>query len=415
MLEYRFNTWQLPAAVARSSTTAPPVGDLREHPRPANAAPATSAATSKIATFNVLNYFNTTGQAVRRQRAPPRRLHGQHPVLLLRRPPGHPDRQQHLRRGDQRRQRRQRSAWAQRRRRASSGSEAEDRHRDQRHRRRRRSASRRSRTSVEAASARPTATTRSRSLVAALNAPMPGAGTWKFVHSPGEAIAVGPGRRAGRHPAGVHLPSIDRRGRSASPTSSSATTEFANAREPLAQAFKAKGALDDRRVRRDPQPLQVQGRQQPRRPPATTPTTPTRVRSTVTGPVRPPASPSSPTTSPRRATSRRCSSPVTSTPTPRRTRSGPSRTAASSWSTPPTRRRATPSPGLSGSLDHVLANQAGLDTGHRRRHLGHQRRRVGRLPVQPVQLQRHRLLAAEPAVRGLRPQPGDHRHLTSRR
>ena len=48
--------------------------------------------------------------------------------------------------------------------------------------------------------------------------------------------------------------------------------------------------------------------------------------------------------------------------------------------------------GQSGSLDHVFANDGGPGRRQRRRHLGHQRQRVDRLPVRPLQLQRHRLL-----------------------
>ncbi len=45
--------------------------------------------------------------------------------------------------------------------------------------------------------------------------------------------------------------------------------------------------------------------------------------------------------------------------------------------------------GSSGSLDHVFANAAADDAGHRRRHLGDQRQRDGVQPVQPLQLRRH--------------------------
>ena len=60
--------------------------------------------------------------------------------------------------------------------------------------------------------------------------------------------------------------------------------------------------------------------------------------------------------------------------------------------------------GLAGSLDHVLANAPAAADGHRRRHLEHQLRRAGRLPVQPLQLQRHRPVRRGP-VRVLRPRP----------
>ena len=64
--------------------------------------------------------------------------------------------------------------------------------------------------------------------------------------------------------------------------------------------------------------------------------------------------------------------------------------------------------GLSGSLDHVLLNDAALRAGDRRGHLEDQRRGVDRARVQPVQLPRHALLRAGP-VPLLRPRPGDRR------
>ena len=48
--------------------------------------------------------------------------------------------------------------------------------------------------------------------------------------------------------------------------------------------------------------------------------------------------------------------------------------------------------GQSGSLDHVLLNEAGARPGDRSGHLGDQRRRVDRPRVQPVQLPRHAVL-----------------------
>ena len=52
--------------------------------------------------------------------------------------------------------------------------------------------------------------------------------------------------------------------------------------------------------------------------------------------------------------------------------------------------------GRVGSLDHVFASTRGVRQGDRRRHLEHQRVRVGGPRVQPPQLQRHRLLPAGP-------------------
>ncbi len=81
-----------------------------------------------------------------------------------------------------------------------------------------------------------------RSLVTALN-DAAGSPVWKFVHSPGEATLA-----AAVAEQDVIRPAFIYRAASVEAVGSSdilfGTTEFANAREPLAQAFKAKGALD---------------------------------------------------------------------------------------------------------------------------------------------------------------------------
>jgi len=81
-----------------------------------------------------------------------------------------------------------------------------------------------------------------RSLVQALNAAA-GPGTWRFVHSPGEATQANPVAEQD-----VIRPAFIYRAATVEPVGPSdilfGTTEFANAREPLAQAFKARGALD---------------------------------------------------------------------------------------------------------------------------------------------------------------------------
>ncbi len=79
-------------------------------------------------------------------------------------------------------------------------------------------------------------------LVKALNTAA-GAGTWKFVHSPGEALtSAAVGEQDVIRSAYIYKPAQVR------PVGQSdilfGTTEFANAREPLAQAFKPTGALD---------------------------------------------------------------------------------------------------------------------------------------------------------------------------
>ena len=138
---------------------------------------------------------------------------------------------------------------------------------------------------------------------------------------------------------------------------------FSNAREPLAQAFKPAGAADDAGFAVDRQPLQVEGQQHPasdrqrqrghrqrrgrlqRRPhPAGA------VAGDVRGRVR---------GQPRAW--RRCSWPVTSTPTARRTRMQVLYDAGFTGIESDTEGEATYSfDGLYGSLDHVLANDAAL-------------------------------------------------------
>lgn len=81
-----------------------------------------------------------------------------------------------------------------------------------------------------------------RSLVTALNEAA-GSPVWRFVHSPGEATVA-----SAVSEQDVIRPAFIYRAASVEPVGQSdilfGTTEFANAREPLAQAFKAKGALD---------------------------------------------------------------------------------------------------------------------------------------------------------------------------
>ena len=234
----------------------------------------------------------------------------------------------------------------------------------------------------------------------------------RYVHSPGEALVAGAvSEQDVIRPAFIYKPA------KVQPVGQSdilfGTTEFANAREPLAQAFKPKGALDSDGVRGDRQPLQVQGRQHAAAP-ATTPTTPTRAPSTATGPGRRPGWPSSRRTSPRSAASTPSSSPVTSTPTPRRTRCRSS-TAGLHGDRVQHRGRGDLLLRRALRLARPRPRQRGRDgDGDRRGHLGHQRRGVRRLPVQPLQLQRHAAVRRRQPVRGLRPQPGDRRHRPAR-
>ena len=79
-------------------------------------------------------------------------------------------------------------------------------------------------------------------LVTALNADA-GAATWRYVHSPGEALVA-----SAVSEQDVIRPAFIYKQANVTPVGQSdilfGTTEFANAREPLAQAFKPKGALD---------------------------------------------------------------------------------------------------------------------------------------------------------------------------
>ena len=89
------------------------------------------------------------------------------------------------------------------------------------------------------------------------------------------------GRGAGRHPQRLHLQARDRRARrriGGPRRPVSAGEAFDNAREPLAQAFKAVGTSDRGRVRGDRQPLQVEGLAAP-------PATPTARATPTTGRV----------------------------------------------------------------------------------------------------------------------------------
>ena len=179
---------------------------------------------------------------------------------------------------------------------------------------------------------------------------------------------------------------------------------------------QGQGCTGRRRLRRDRQPLQVEGRQH---------------RSGAAGDRRqrqrlrhrcrclqrrPQASgrsawSSSPTTSQPTATSTPSSSPATSTPTPRRSRSRSSRTVASSWSSP-TRPTTSPTPTKACRARSTTSSatrprwtwSTGADIWEINAN------ESAGLPVQPLQLQPHRLLAAEPPVRDLGPQPRDHRH-----
>ena len=188
---------------------------------------------------------------------------------------------------------------------------------------------------------------------------------------------------------------------------------FANAREPLAQAFKAVGAPDCRGVRRDHQPLQVQEHHAAR---AAATSTPARAASTPTASAQATALAdfadafqadrgidkvfltgdfnSYSHEDPMQVLYGRGLHQAESDQAGEHVATASAACPARSTTSSPTRPR---------SSDR-----------DRRRHLGHQRLGVGRLPVQPVQLQRDRAVRGQQPVRVLRPQPGDRRASTPR-
>lgn len=237
VLEYRFNTW-------RFQPTSPVYDDgaavaTFENTRPANATPRDVGGDLKIATFNVLNYFNTTGQqyvANGAAQTPPVNTQCSY----------YEDRQGNpianntcgvvtngVNAGNGPRGAATDASLARQRAKIVTAINALD-------------ADIVGLQEVEASVKLVGETDRDdalRSLVEALNADA-GAGTWKFVHSPGEAtLTASVGEQDVIRPAFIY------RAASTEPVGQSdilfGTTEFANAREPLAQAFKAKGALDD--------------------------------------------------------------------------------------------------------------------------------------------------------------------------
>ena len=243
-------------------------------------------------------------------------------------------------------------------------------------------------------------------LVTALNAAA-GAGTWAFVPSPAAAdlppLSEQDVIRNGYiyKPATVALVG----GSVVLADESTGTEAFADAREPLAQAFKAVGTPDadafavivnhfKSKGSGTPGPPTGQGNANDRR----------ELQAAALVELR-------------RRASRRCvaspasSSPVTSTPTRTRTRSRSSSGAGYTnlESTFDPEEESYNFDGQVGSLDHVLANAAAAGRHRGRRHLADQLLRVGLLRVQPVQPERHEPLPAQP-VPVLRPQPGDHRH-----
>lgn len=237
VLEYRFNTWRFqprqPVFDAGTTTA------TFENTRPLNAAPANVGGDLKIATFNVLNYFNTTGEAYVAAGA------GLNPKTHC---TYYSDR-------DGNRIANNRCGFE-----TPSGPDPND--------------GRGPRGAATAASlARQQAKIVTainlldadivglqevensvklvneidrddalRSLVDALNAAA-GSEVWRYVHSPGEATLSTPVAEQD-----VIRPAFIYRQANVEPVGQSdilfGTTEFANAREPLAQAFKAKGALD---------------------------------------------------------------------------------------------------------------------------------------------------------------------------
>lgn len=237
VLEYRFNTW-------RFQPTSPVYDDgasvaTFENTRPANAAPREVGGDLKIATFNVLNYFNTTGEqyvANGAAQTPPVNTQCSY----------YEDRQGNrianntcgvvtngVNAGNGPRGAATTESLARQRAKIVTAINLLD-------------ADIVGLQEVESSVKLVGETDRDdalRSLVDALNEAA-GAGTWRFVHSPGEATLTTPVSEQD-----VIRPAFIYRAASVEPVGQSdilfGTTEFANAREPLAQAFKAKGALDD--------------------------------------------------------------------------------------------------------------------------------------------------------------------------
>ena len=274
--------------------------------RAANLTPPNVGGDITIATFNVLNFFNTTGEAY--AAAGPL----QNPPLDTRCTyftdrGEQPDRQQLLRCAEPRRpghagqrgehQQRQWPAWCgDRGEPGAPGGQA--RPHDQHAGRRASSRSRRSRTR----SSCPGETNRDDAVAYVVNLLNAAAGgtKWKYVKSPGEALTAG--RRSREQdvirPAFIYQPAL------VTPVGQSdilfGTTQFANAREPLAQAFKAAErptATRSRSSSTTSSPRATTPRR-PRRRPETTPTTRTSAPSTATACARPTGCCSSPTTSP---------------------------------------------------------------------------------------------------------------------
>ena len=232
---------------------------------------------------------------------------------------------------------------------------------------------------------------------------------WAYAPSPDRGRPAAD-RRAGRHPHGVHLqPGQGRAGRRLRRARRPVRPgrPFANAREPLAQEFKRKGALDSDGFLVVVNHFKSKGDSTP---PATGDNA-NGIQGAFNGDrVRQAhalvdfATRSRPT-----AARRRSSWWVTSTPTPRRTRCRCSTTTGyvNQRQRRPARRQLRVR--RHRRLARPRARQpGGRGDGDRPRRLADQRRGVRRVRVQPLQLQRRRSLPAQPVPR-LRPRPGARR------
>ncbi len=135
VLEYRFGAWKFQPTEQVTDEGA----DVAtfENTRPANATPADVGGDIKLATFNVLNYFNTTGQQYVANGAA--QTSGQHRLHLLQRPRGCTHRQQPVRCRHERQQQRCRPPRCGHRREPGPAA-GQDRHGHQHPRRRHRGA-----------------------------------------------------------------------------------------------------------------------------------------------------------------------------------------------------------------------------------------------------------------------------------
>ena len=237
ILEYRNNVWKFQPT--EQVTDAGTDVATFEDTRPANAAPQPVGGDLKLATFNVLNYFNTTGQqyvANGAAQTPPVNTACTYYNDRAGTPIGN-NTCGVVTNGTNAGNGPRGAATAREPGAPAGQGRPGDQHPGRRHRR-----PRGDRELDEAGRGRPTVTTPSPPWSPPSTTP-PAPGTWKYVHSPAEAlVAAAVSEQDVIRPAFIYKPA------KVTPVGQSdilfGTTAFANAREPLAQAFKPAGALD---------------------------------------------------------------------------------------------------------------------------------------------------------------------------